>query len=220
MGYSAAEDRLIHAFITRDGGGFDILDDWDALGMRASQSRSTVLDGAHAPADRVMRRLPPGPSLDNYILGIFTTFSLLVASVYAGIADRALTVAVETVQRRMSQASGKAYAQDPNIRWRLASAAIAQDGIWPQIEAACAAIDAGANLGAAWFRQSAGIKVRATETARYVVDEALRCSGGASYFNRSELSRLYRDVLAGIFHPSDDESAHATVAMSLLGPLE
>ncbi|QAY71571.1 acyl-CoA dehydrogenase family protein [Xylanimonas protaetiae] len=211
---------VVHAFVTRDGGGFEILDDWDTIGMRASQSRTTVLDGAHAPADRVMRKVAPGPSLDPYVLGIFTSFELLTASVYAGIADRALELAVETVTKRTSMKTGKAYAQDPDIRWRIASAALAQDGIWPQFDQAAGAIDAGADLGAAWFRQTAGIKVRATETARYVVDEAIRSSGGSTYFNRSELGRLYRDVLAGIFHPSDDESAHATVAQSLLGPLE
>jgi alkylation response protein AidB-like acyl-CoA dehydrogenase len=64
------------------------------------------------------------------------------------------------------------------------------------------------------------LKVRATETARTVVDLALRVSGGGSYFAGSELGRLYRDVLAGMFHPSDDESAHATVANAWLGPLE
>jgi hypothetical protein len=37
---------------------------------------------------------------------------------------------------------------------------------------------------------------------------------------RSELSRLYRDVLAGLFHPSDPESAHSTVATAWLGPLD
>ncbi|QAY62099.1 acyl-CoA dehydrogenase [Xylanimonas allomyrinae] len=215
-----ANPVIVHAFVTRDGGGFEILDDWDTIGMRASQSRTTVLDGAPAPADRVMRKVAPGPSLDPYVLGIFTSFELLLASVYAGIADRAIEVAVETVTKRQSMKTGKAYAQDPDIRWRLASAALAQDGIWPQIDQAAGAIDAGANLGAAWFRQTAGIKVRATETARDVVDEAIRSSGGSTYFNRSELGRLYRDVLAGIFHPSDDESAHATVAQSLLGPLE
>ena len=211
---------IVHAFLTRDAGGFEILDDWDTIGMRASQSRTTVLDGAHAPADRVMRKIAPGPSLDPYVLGIFTSFELLLASVYAGIADRALELAVEAVTKRTSMKTGKAYAQDPDIRWRIASAALAQDGIWPQLDQAAGAIDAGENLGAAWFRQTAGIKVRATETARYVVDEAIRCSGGSTYFNRSELGRLYRDVLAGIFHPSDDESAHSTVAQSLLGPLE
>ncbi|MFP3714688.1 acyl-CoA dehydrogenase family protein [Puerhibacterium sp. TATVAM-FAB25] len=224
MGLDSATDPdnpvIVHAFVTRDGGGFEILDDWDTIGMRASQSRTTVLDGAHAPADRVMRRIAPGPSLDPYVLGIFTSFEVLLASVYAGIADRALELAVETVGRRTSMKTGKAYAQDPDIRRRLASAALAQDGIWPQIDQVAAQLDAGVDRGAGYFRATAGVKVRATETARYVVDEAIRASGGSSYFNRSELGRLYRDVLAGIFHPSDDESAHSTVAQSLLGPLE
>lgn len=213
------DPRIVHAFVTRDGGGFEILDDWDTLGMRASQSCTTVLDGAHAPADRVMRRLPPGPSLDPYVLGIFTSFELLLAGVYTGIADRALELAVETVGRRTSMKSGKAYSQDPDIRWRIASAALALDGIWPQLDQVAGEIDGQVDRGAEYFRATAGLKVRATETARYVVDEAIRCSGGSTYFNRSELGRLYRDVLAGIFHPSDDESAHAQVARSLLGPL-
>lgn len=214
------DPRIVHAFVTREGGGFEILDDWDTLGMRASQSRTTVLDGAHAPADRVVRRLAPGPSLDPLVLGIFTSFEILLASVYTGIADRALELAVEAARRRTSMKTGRPLAQDPDIRWRVADAALALDGIWPQIDASAGAIDAGEDRGAAWFRETAGLKVRATETARVVVDQAVRCSGGSTYFNRSELGRLYRDVLAGIFHPSDDESAHGTVAQSLLGPLD
>ncbi len=214
------DPRIVHAFITRDGGGFEILDDWDTLGMRASQSCTTVLDGAHAPADRVVRRLQPGPSLDPYVLGIFTSFEILLASVYTGIADRALQLAVETVGRRRSMKTGKTYSQDPDIRRRIASAALALDGIWPQLDQVAGEIDALVDRGPGWFRATAGLKVRATETARYVVDEAIRCSGGSTYFSGSELGRLYRDVLAGIFHPSDDESAHATVAQALLGPLE
>lgn len=214
------DPRIVHAFVTRDGGGFEILDDWDTLGMRASQSCTTVLDGAHAPADRVMRRLQPGPSLDPYVLGIFTSFEILLAAVYTGIADRALQLAVEAAGRRTSMKTGKAYSQDPDIRWRIASAALALDGIWPQLDQVAGEIDALVDRGPGWFRATAGLKVRATETARYVVDEAIRCSGGSTYFNRSELGRLYRDVLAGIFHPSDDESAHSTVAQALLGPLD
>ncbi|MDO8145458.1 MULTISPECIES: acyl-CoA dehydrogenase family protein [unclassified Isoptericola] len=223
MGLDSTTDpddpRIVHAFITRDGGGFEILDDWDTIGMRASQSCTTVLDGAHAPAERVMRRIAPGPSLDPYVLGIFTSFEILLAAVYAGIADRALELAVSTVERRTSMKTGKAYSQDPDIRRRIAAAALAQDGIWPQIDQIAGGIDALEDRGAGWFRATSGLKIRATETARDVVDEAIRCSGGSTYFHRSELGRLYRDVLAGIFQPSDDESAHAQVAQSLLGPL-
>ena len=70
------------------------------------------------------------------------------------------------------------------------------------------------------FAKLVGVKVRSTETAKRVVDQAVRVSGGSTYFAGSELGRLYRDVLAGIFHPSDDESAHSTVANAWLGPLD
>lgn len=213
--------RLVHAFLTRDGGGVEIQDDWDTMGMRASQSCSTVLDGAPAPADRVVRRLAPGPTLDPLVLGIFTTFEILLASVYTGIADRALELAVTAARRRTSMKNdGAPLSQDPDIRWRLADAALALDGTWPQIDTAAGEIDALVDHGAGWFRATAGLKVRATETAKTVVDQAVRVAGGSSYFSGNELGRLYRDVLAGIFHPSDDESAHSTVAQSLLGPLD
>jgi alkylation response protein AidB-like acyl-CoA dehydrogenase len=55
--------------------------------------------------------------------------------------------------------------------------------------------------------------------AKHVVDEAMLVAGGSSYFSRNELSRLYRDVPAGMFHPSDPESAHSTSANALLGPV-
>lgn len=208
----------VWGFVDRDPAGVTIADDWDTLGMRASFSCTTTLHGALAPAKRIVRRLPPGPSADPMIFGIFSTFEVLLASVYTGVAQRALDVAVATVQRRTSKATGTTYDQDPAIRWKLADAAIALDAIYPQITLAARDLDAGVDRGAMWFPQLSAIKSRATETALDVVNKAVRVSGGSSYFNRSELSRLYRDVLAGLFHPSDDESVHNAWATTLLGP--
>ncbi|TDE97384.1 acyl-CoA dehydrogenase [Occultella glacieicola] len=217
---SADAPRSVYGFITRDGGGVQIKDDWDTLGMRASQSCTTVLDGAPATADRIARRLAPGPNADPFIFGIFANFEILLASVYTGIAQRALDVAIETVHKRRSLKNDNApYAHDPDIRWRIADAAIALDGIGPQIATLASDVDNLVDHGAMWFPRLSAVKVRATETAKDVVEKAIRVSGGGSYFNRSELSRLYRDVLAGLFHPSDDESAHSTMASALLGPV-
>lgn len=218
---SADAPKLVYGFVTRDGGGVDVRADWDTLGMRASQSNSTVLDGALAPADRVVRRLPPAPNADPLIFGIFANFEILLAAVYAGIGARALQLAVEAAKRRTSMKNGgRSYAQDPDIRWRVADAAIAQDALAPHLRALACDVDALVDHGAMWFPKLAGLKVRATETARHVVDQAIRVAGGGSYFSGNELGRLYRDVLAGIFHPSDAESAHATVANAWLGPIE
>ncbi|UUL75288.1 acyl-CoA/acyl-ACP dehydrogenase [Pseudarthrobacter sp. Fe7] len=213
--------ELVHGFITRETPNYRILDDWDTLGMRASQSATTVLDGAWVPADRIFRRLPVGPNPDPLIFAIFACFESLLAAVYTGLGERALAVGVESVKRRTSfKNRGRSYAQDPDIRWKVAEAAMAMDNLYPHLRSVTADVDALADHGPQWFPKLVGLKVNATETARRVVDLAIRVSGGSSYFRGSELERLYRDVLAGMFHPSDDESAHSTVANAWLGPLE
>lgn len=214
------DPRSIWGFITRDGGGVQIKDDWDTMGMRASQSCTTVLTQAPAAANRIVRNIAPGVSTDPFIFGIFANFEILLASVYTGIAQRALEVAIATVQKRTSKANaGAPYANDPAIRWRLADAAIALDGIYPQIKLIAQDLDNQVDRGDLWMPQLSAVKTRATEVAKDTVDKAVRVSGGSSYYNRSEISRLYRDVLAGIFHPSDDESVHSSWANALLGPV-
>ena len=97
---------------------------------------------------------------------------------------------------------------------------LAYDALPPEIASLCRDVDRLADHGARWFSLLAGVKHRAVTMAKRVVDDAVLVAGGSSYFSGSELSRLYRDVLAGLFHPSDPESAHSTVATAWLGPLE
>jgi alkylation response protein AidB-like acyl-CoA dehydrogenase len=210
--------KLVHAFVARDAGGITTLDDWDTIGMRASQSNSTRLEGAVAPADRVVRRLHPGPNPDPLIFGIFANFEILVAAVYTGIGRRALELAVEAVKGRTSARTGLTKDKDPVVRWKIADAALAQDALQPQLDAIASDVDAMADRGDQWFRGLVGIKSRATRTAKYVVDLAVAVAGGAAFSQSSELGRLYRDVLAGGFHPSNEDSVHMTVSTALLGP--
>ena len=215
-----AGPTLVHGVLTRETPGHRAVGEWNPLGMKATQSFTTVLDGARVPPERITRILPVGPVADPYIFGLFADFLLLISSVYAGIADRALELAVENVATRRSMKSGLAYAQDPDIRWQLADAAIALDSLAPQIEGLARDVDGLVDHGAVWFRLLVGTKTRSVDVARAVVETAIRVSGGSSYAADTELSRLYRDALAGLFHPSDPESAHGTVATNLLGALE
>ncbi len=211
--------HLVYAFVPRSDQ-VVTRDDWDTLGMRGTQSRTTELHSAYAPADRVVRRLAPGPQPDPLVFGIFSVFELLLASVYTGIARRALDLAVETARSRTSKKTGLTYSQDPDIRWRIAEMALAYDALLPQLDALSRDVDTAADHGAMWFAKLSGMKHRAVTAAKHIVDEAMLVAGGSSYFTRNELSRLYRDVLAGQFHPSDPESAHSTVAAAWLGPLD
>lgn len=211
--------KLVFAFVDRTDA-VTTSDDWDTLGMRGTQSRTTRLNGAIATAEHVVRRIDAGPNPDPIVFGIFSVFEILLASVYTGIARRGLDLAVDAARARRSKKTGTTYSQDPDIRWRIADMALAYDALPPQIAALARDVDELADHGPRWFSLLSGLKHRAVVMAKQVVDEAMLVAGGGSYFTSNELSRLYRDVLAGVFHPSDPESAHATAASAWLGPLE
>ena len=216
---SADAPRIVWGFLDRDADGIEIVEDWDPLGQRATRSDTTRLRGAVVRPDRVVRRLPPGPNPDPLIFGVFVNFEILLASVYAGIAHRAVELAAEAAKRRGSlRLGGAPRSDDPDVRRRVATAALLDDALDPQVRALARDIDEAADHGPRWFALASGLKVRVTEGAKAVVDQAILVGGGSGYAASSELSRLYRDVLAGAFNPSTADSALGTIATAVLGP--
>ncbi|MVT27304.1 acyl-CoA dehydrogenase [Nesterenkonia alkaliphila] len=214
-----AEKPLIFGFLPREAQGWRSAEDWDVLGMRATHSHSTILEGATVPAGRIVRRLPTGPNQDPLVFAIFSSFLTLLAAVYTGLGDRALELGAEHAAARTALTTGESLDQDPDIRYKLAEAQLAQLALDAQLSGIAADVETAAEHGASWFPRLVTLRTTATRTARAVLETALAVSGGAQYRRTSELSRLYRDALAGIHHPSDDESAHRTLANYLLGPL-
>ena len=53
-----AGPRIVHGFLPRDTPGLEIVDTWDTLGMRATQSQDTILDRAFVPDELVAARVP------------------------------------------------------------------------------------------------------------------------------------------------------------------
>ena len=189
------------------------------MGMRASQSRTTRLEGALVPAGRMVRSTPVGPHGDAFVFGIFALFETLLSAVYTGIGDRAVELAARAARdRRMPD--GSPASADPATRWKVADAALRMDGVSLELGAVARDLAEGADHGSYWFPLLSGLKYRSTETVRGVVETAVRVSGGRSYFRGQELERLYRDVLAGMFHPSSEDSVHSSVANAVLGPVE
>lgn len=226
-GADGGEDKLVFGVLRR-GAGVEVLDDWDTHGMRASQSCTTVLTGAPMAAADVLDLTPVGPTADPLRFGIFGVFELTIAAVYCGLGERALQVARDIVIRRPSRTRDIVHADDPDIRWRLADAAIGLDGAVLQIEKLAFDLDslgteppvAGAtDHGPRWYPQFSGVKSRTTETVLRAVDQCLRSSGGRHYFRGSELERLSRDARAALYQPSDEESVHGSYARGLLGDI-
>jgi alkylation response protein AidB-like acyl-CoA dehydrogenase len=61
-----ANPTIIHAFVPRDSEGYRVVDTWDTLGMRATRSDDTILEGAFVP-DRYVARKIPARQLDLFL---------------------------------------------------------------------------------------------------------------------------------------------------------
>lgn len=218
---SGESPQLVYGMLHREDGGFRIDDDWDMLGMRATRSCTTHLEGAVVPEERIIRKLAPGPQPDALIFGIFASFLLIVSSAYVGLAERALALAVQAATRRTSKRRGGAsLASDEIVRYRLADMKLRLDLVTSALDTLARAVDEHDDLGADWFPRLVGVKTAVAECAEHTVSEAMKVAGGASFVREGELARLWRDVAAAAYHPSNDQSAHQTIANALLGPVK
>jgi alkylation response protein AidB-like acyl-CoA dehydrogenase len=212
--------QTIHAFVERTSPGVTVVETWDTLGMRPTQSHDTVLDGVFVPDSRVGRVVPAGDGTDPYLIAMTMWALPLIATVYLGIAERALELAVRSATRKTSIAIERgAYAYHPMVQHQVAE-------MYLDLDAATATFDrfvgdwvAGVDHGDAWVPKVYSMKWRAVEAAKRVVDVALDVTGGAGMFKGNELERLYRDARCGGFHPGNDAITHEMVGKSVLGVL-
>jgi alkylation response protein AidB-like acyl-CoA dehydrogenase len=213
--------KMVHAFMPRDTLGYTIKETWDTLGMRATRSDDTLLEGAFIPHRYVARILPPGlAGADLFVLAIFAWAEPTFGSIYLGIAERARDLAVAAAKRRTSIAfGGRAMAYNPMVQYAAAEITIALEAAIATIERVAHDWSTGVNHGGAWPSKLVAAKYIAVEAAQKVVDLAMDMSGGAGFFRTSEMERLYRDVRAGKLHPANASLAHEMIGKTTLGIL-
>ena len=212
--------KLVHAFVDRDDPGVATEQTWDTLGVRATRSDDTVLNGATAGSGRVVGVQDVGGVPPPYVNGIFGWVLPLLGNVYYGIARRALDLAIESSTRRRSLAlGGQEQAHKPVLQWNVADAEIKLDAVLAQLEKVAEDWVRGVDHGPLWNKKLFAAKEFATRTAREVVDTSLRTIGASGLHRSNEVERLYRDVRSGEFHPPNSDSVHDVIGKTALGLL-
>ena len=196
--------QVVHAFVDRASPGLTVVETWNTLGMRPTQSHDTILDAVFVPDDRIGRVAPAGDGSDLFLVAMAMWSLSLIAAVYLGIADRALELAVASATRKQSMAIPRgAYAYNPFVQHQIAEMYLALDAAGATLDRFVADWTAGVDHGEAWVPKVYSMKWQAVEAAKRVVDIALDVVGGAGMFAGNELERLYRDVRCGGFHPGE-----------------
>ncbi len=215
----AADSRgpqIVHAFMPRDTKGYTIKETWDTLGMRATRSDDTVMDGAFVP-DKYVARIVPAGTADLFVLSIFGWAEPTFGSIYLGLAERARDLAVAGVKKKKSLGLTRSMAYHPEVQHCCSEMQLALESAGPQVDRVALDWSNGVDHGAQWPMKLVAAKHNCVEAAKKVVDLAMAISGGAGMFKSNELERLYRDVRCGGFHPANSLLVHEIVGKTVLG---
>jgi alkylation response protein AidB-like acyl-CoA dehydrogenase len=203
--------KIVHAFMPRDTKGYTIKETWDVMGMRATRSDDTILEGAFIPDKYIARVVPAGAAgADNIIIGFFTWGLVGFANVYYGLSLRIREVLIEQLKTKTSIALSRPMIYHPEIQHGIAEITMDLEAMGPHVEAIAADWSEG-RVGADWFLRLVAMKHRVAESAFRIADRALDLSGGFGMFKKSELERLFRDARAGKFHPANPLLTHEIV---------
>jgi alkylation response protein AidB-like acyl-CoA dehydrogenase len=208
--------QIIHAFMPRDTPGYRIEETWDTLGMRATRSDDTVLEGAIVPDKYIARVLPAGTA-DLFVLSIFAWAEPTFASIYLGIADRAMDLAKAEANKKTSLAMTRSMAFHPEYQHAAAEMVLAKETASAFVEKVAREWSEGHDYGHDWPMYLVGAKHAAVEAAKLVVDKAVAMTGGGGFFKGNELERLYRDTRAGGLHPANSLLAPEIIGKIALG---
>jgi alkylation response protein AidB-like acyl-CoA dehydrogenase len=209
--------KVVHGFMPRDAKGYSIKETWDVMGMRATRSDDTILDGAFVPDKYIVRNVAAGfAGADFFVLSIFAWALMGFANIYCGLARRALDLTLEQLKTKKSFAMTRSMAWHPENQYHIADMVMELEAINAQTDAVTNDWSAGVQHPD-WPIKIVAAKYRAVEGAWKIVDRAMDVSGGFGMFKKSELERLFRDARAGRFHPANSALAHEVVGKLSLG---
>ena len=212
-----AAPKVVHAFLPRDAGNFSIKETWDVLGMRATRSDDTVLDGAFVPDKYIARVVPMGfAGADLFVLSSSPGRWSDSGTSTTGWPAACWSSRSNLVKSRSSIALTRSMAYHPEVQHDVAEMVMELEAIGAQLETVARDWSEGVKHPD-WPIKIVAAKYRAVEGAWRIVDRAMDVSGGFGMFKKSELERLFRDARAGRFHPANSALSHEVVGKLALG---
>jgi alkylation response protein AidB-like acyl-CoA dehydrogenase len=213
-----AQPKVVHAFMMRESPGYIIKETWDVLGMRATRSDDTILEGAFVADEHVARVVPAGAAgIDAFVLGIFAWALIGFGNVYYGLARRALDKSVSALKSKRSMAVTRTMAHHPEAQHAIAEMVIELDSIGPHLDKIAEDWSTGVDHGMEWPSKIFAAKYRAVEGSWRVVDLGLDIAGGSGIFRSEGYERMLRDARLGRIHPANSFLAHEVIAKTALG---
>jgi alkylation response protein AidB-like acyl-CoA dehydrogenase len=198
----------------RDAEGLRMKETWDTMGMRATRSDDFELEDVFVPDEAVFHSYPVGHFDATMLKTVWGWAMPTFGAVYLGIGAGAIEFAREQVQARGRES-------DPQVQGLFAEMEVLLETARAVLYRHAQEMDSGALYSELPVQDGMArtvlTKYVTTNNAVRIVDRALHVVGGAGYYRRFPLERMYRDVRAGPIMPYSNLEAHDLFGRTSLG---
>lgn len=184
--------------LARDVEGMTVQNTWDVMGMRATRSNDFTLENVFVPEEDVFHRYPAHHFDGTMLKTVWGWAMPTFGAVYLGIGSGAMAFAREFASRTGKAENAGVQGAFGHMEVLLETARAVLYRHAQEMERGALYADLPVQAGMA---KAVLTKYVATNNACAIVDLALDVVGGAGYFRRFPLERMYRDVRAGPIMP-------------------
>ena len=177
------------------------------LGLRASDTSELIFEDCAIPAENLL-----GAESEGFVdsMRILDGGRISIAALALGMAKGALEASLKYVKERRQ--FGKAIAEFQGIQWKLADMATELDAARLLTMRAALMKDAGQKT----TLESAMAKLKASEVAVKICDEAVQLHGGYGFIKDYPVEKFYRDVKLCTIGEGTSEIQRMVIAREIL----
>jgi alkylation response protein AidB-like acyl-CoA dehydrogenase len=203
------QERVLHFSVPMNSTGVSIIYDWNAMGMRGTGSNSIAFKDVFVPEEKITLIRERGKW--HPVWDVVSTFAFPVfIAPYAGIVE---TISERTIALFSRKDNHESYAVsnlgEMHNNYQITKMAFEK------------LVDNASNLTIKPGSASAAVALQTksiiTHHGRMSAQAAMESLGGYSYFHKTGIERLYRDLLAGEFHPMQASKQKEMLGHYLLG---
>lgn len=187
--------KVLHFPLSMRAEGVTITDDWDSCGMRGTGSNTILIEDAFIPDESIALERPAGQWHPVWSMVVTVAFPIFLAP-YLGIAARARAMAAAEGRARWDKSADPHQVQ---LLGELDTLLMPAQLAWQDMIRR--ANDYEFEVGLDNVNRTLIQKSILTRACIRSVEKAIEATGGKGFHRSFGLERLYRDVLAGSFHP-------------------
>jgi butyryl-CoA dehydrogenase len=201
---------VVLALVPADATGITTDGRWNSLGMRATYSPSVTFTGVRVARDALLG--DPGAAIR---VGVVESFALGYAAVYLGIAEAALTFAIDYAKKRVVKPENVAVARDPAVQRHVGELAAHLDAALLVLADSAARWEAADMIDRGVLANKA--KYLATEVGLEVTSKVIQLVGGRGAYKDYPAERAFRDLRTSTLMPPTVDRMLEGIGRSALG---